>query len=55
MNISEDVKFIGVNDRAITLFEGQFQVEKGMSYNSYLISDKKIADMTEEIQRRKAV
>lgn len=43
MNISEDVKFIGVNDRAITLFEGQFQVEKGMSYNSYLISDKKIA------------
>ena len=43
MNISEDVKFIGVNDRAITLFEGQFHVEKGMSYNSYLISDKKIA------------
>lgn len=43
MNISADVKFIGVNDRAITLFEGQFQVEKGMSYNSYLISDKKIA------------
>ena len=43
MNILGDVFYIGVNDRNIDLFEGQFIVEKGMAYNSYLIKDEKIA------------
>ncbi len=45
MNITEEIRYIGVNDRDITLFEGQFQVEKGMAYNSYIIIDEKIAIM----------
>ncbi len=45
MKISKDVKYIGVNDYTIDLFEGQFPVAKGMSYNSYLILDEKIAVM----------
>lgn len=43
MKISEDIKYIGVNDSKISLFEGQYKVENGMAYNSYLISDEKIA------------
>ena len=43
MYISEDVKYIGVNDHKIDLFEGIFSVPNGMSYNSYLIFDEKIA------------
>ena len=43
MYISEDIKYIGVNDRDIDLFEGQYTVPNGMSYNSYLIIDEKIA------------
>ena len=43
MKISNDIKYIGVNDREIDLFEGQFPVENGMAYNSYLITDEKIA------------
>lgn len=43
MTISEHVKNIGVNDRKIDLFEGQFKVPNGMAYNSYLIDDEKIA------------
>ncbi len=43
MIITNDVKYIGVNDRTIDLFEGQYKVKNGMSYNSYLISDEKIA------------
>ena len=39
------VKYIGVNDRKIDLFEGQFVVPEGVSYNSYLILDEKIAVM----------
>ncbi len=39
------VKYIGVDDRKIDLFEGQFQVPEGISYNSYLIIDEKIAIM----------
>ena len=39
------VKYIGVNDRKIDLFEGQFVVPEGISYNSYLILDEKIAIM----------
>ncbi len=43
MYISDDVKYIGVNDHKIDLFEGQYRVPNGMSYNSYAIIDDKIA------------
>ncbi len=43
--ISKDVKYIGVNDRKIDLFEGQYIVPNGMAYNSYIIKDEKIAVM----------
>ena len=45
MFISEDIKYIGVNDHKIDLFEGQYDVPNGMSYNSYAIVDYKIAIM----------
>lgn len=45
MNITNDVKYIGVNDRKIDLFEGQYIVPEGMAYNSYAIIDEKIAIM----------
>ncbi len=45
MNISNDVKYVGVNDHNIDLFEGQYTVPKGMAYNSYAIIDEKIAIM----------
>lgn len=43
MHISDTVKYIGVNDHEIDLFEGQYTVKNGMSYNSYIILDDKIA------------
>ena len=43
MNISENIKYIGVNDHINDYFEGQFIVPNGMAYNSYLILDDKIA------------
>lgn len=43
MNITKDIKYIGVNDHQIDLFEGQYKVPNGMSYNSYIIMDEKIA------------
>ena len=43
MKITPDVKYIGVNDRRIDLFEGQYPVPKGMAYNSYVIIDDQIA------------
>ena len=43
MNISKNVKYVGVNDHEIDLFEGQYTVKNGMSYNSYVILDEKIA------------
>lgn len=43
MKITPTIFNIGVNDREITLFEGQYPVEKGMAYNSYVIIDEKIA------------
>jgi len=43
MIITDDIKYIGVNDREIDLFEGQFTVPGGMAYNSYVITDSKIA------------
>ena len=45
MNITKDIKYIGVNDHKIDLFEGQYIVPNGMAYNSYAIIDDKIAIM----------
>ncbi len=45
MNITNDIKYIGVNDHKVDLFEGQYVVPNGMSYNSYAIIDEKIAIM----------
>ena len=45
MTITKDIKYIGVNDHQIDLFEGQYVVPNGMSYNSYAIVDEKIAIM----------
>lgn len=43
MKITNDIKYIGVNDTALDLFEGQYIVPNGMAYNSYVIFDEKIA------------
>ncbi len=43
MTITNDIKYVGVNDHDIDLFEGQYVVPNGMAYNSYVILDKKIA------------
>ncbi len=43
--ISEDIKYIGVDDKTLDLFEGQYIIPNGVSYNSYLIIDEKIAVM----------
>ena len=45
MYITDDIRYIGVNDHQVDLFEGQYKVPNGMSYNSYLIMDEKIAIM----------
>jgi len=45
MHITKDIKYIGVNDRQVDLFEGQYIVPEGMAYNSYVILDEKIAVM----------
>ncbi len=45
MTITKDIKYIGVNDHDIDLFEGQYVVPNGMAYNSYAILDEKIAIM----------
>ena len=45
MKVTEDIKYIGVNDHQVDLFEGQFEVPLGMAYNSYVIKDEKIAVM----------
>ncbi len=45
MTISKDIRYIGVNDHKVTLFEGQYDVPNGMAYNSYVILDEKIAVM----------
>lgn len=39
------IKYVGVNDHQVDLFEGQYKVPNGMSYNSYLLLDEKIAVM----------
>ena len=45
MKISNDIRYVGVNDHQVDLFEGQYDVPNGMSYNSYVIMDEKIAVM----------
>ena len=45
MKITNDIKYVGVNDHEVDLFEGQYVVENGMAYNSYVIMDEKIAVM----------
>lgn len=51
--ISNDVKYIGVNDRDVDLFEGQYIVPNGMAYNSYVILDEKVAVMDTVDVRKK--
>ncbi|MBQ8835488.1 MAG: FprA family A-type flavoprotein [Oscillospiraceae bacterium] len=45
MTVTNDIKYIGVNDHQVDLFEGQYVVPNGMAYNSYVILDQKIAVM----------
>lgn len=45
MTITNDIKYVGVNDHKVDLFEGQYVVPNGMAYNSYVIMDEKIAVM----------
>ena len=45
MKVTNDIKYIGVNDHQVDLFEGQYIVPRGMAYNSYVIVDEKIAVM----------
>ena len=45
MEITKDIKYVGVNDHKVDLFEGQYVVPNGMAYNSYVILDEKIAVM----------
>ena len=45
MFVTEDIRYIGVNDHDVDFFEGQYTVENGMSYNSYVILDEKVAVM----------
>ncbi len=45
MNITKDIKYVGVNDHKVDLFEGQYVVPNGMAYNSYVILDEKVAVM----------
>ena len=45
MFITDDIRYIGVNDHEVDLFEGQYPVPNGIAYNSYVILDEKIAVM----------
>ena len=45
MHITDDIRYIGVNDHEVDLFEGQYIVPNGMAYNSYIIMDEKVAVM----------
>jgi len=42
MKVGNDIYYVGVNDHQVDLFEGQYDVPNGMSYNSYVIMDEKI-------------
>ena len=52
VKISDSIKYIGVDDKDIDLFESQYIVENGIAYNSYLILDEKIAVM-DTVDKRK--
>ncbi len=52
MNITKDILYIGVNDKDLDLFEGQYPVPNGVSYNSYVIMDEQIAVM-DTVDKRK--
>ncbi|MBQ8051542.1 MAG: FprA family A-type flavoprotein [Bacteroidaceae bacterium] len=54
MNISETIRYIGVDDLDIDLFESQYRVPEGMSYNSYLVLDEQVAIMDTADQRKSA-
>ena len=43
MNVTKDIYYVGVNDHKVDLFEGQYIVPNGMSYNSNVIVDEKVA------------
>ena len=45
MNVSEHIKYVGVNDHQTDIFESQYPIPQGISYNSYVILDEKIAVM----------
>ena len=45
VTVTNDIKYVGVNDHQVDLFEGQYIVENGMAYNSYVILDEKTAVM----------
>jgi flavorubredoxin len=50
-HISDSIRYIGVDDKTIDLFESQYEVPNGVSYNSYIIFDEKIAVM-DTVDRR---
>ena len=52
ITITDDIKYIGVNDRELDLFESQYIIPEGMAYNSYLILDEKVAVM-DTVDKRK--
>ena len=52
LDFSENIKFVGVDDREIDLFEGQYKVPDGISYNSFVIFDEKIA-VTDSVDAHK--
>lgn len=52
MNIANDIFYIGVDDKTLDLFEGQYMIPNGISYNSYVILDEKIAVM-DTVDKRK--
>lgn len=51
MTITEDIKYVGVNDHQIDLFEGQYPVPNGMAYNSYVVLDEKVT-VFDSVDRR---
>ncbi|MBR2134469.1 MAG: FprA family A-type flavoprotein [Eubacterium sp.] len=52
ITITDDIKYIGVNDRELDLFESQYIIPEGMAYNSYIILDEKVAVM-DTVDKRK--
>lgn len=52
VTVTDDIKYVGVNDKTIDLFEGQYVVPNGVSYNSYVVIDEKIAVM-DTVDKRK--